>query len=80
MAPSDHTPPTDPTDPADPTDPDAQVEAALERLGPLDELPVDEHVAVYDEVHRDLHAALVEPTEQSEGDERPHPPEPPAGA
>lgn len=42
-------------------EPDDQIAGALERLGPLDEMPVDEHVAVYDEVHRDLHAALTDP-------------------
>jgi hypothetical protein len=35
------------------------VETALTRLHELDELPVGEHVAVYDEVHRLLQDALA---------------------
>jgi hypothetical protein len=37
----------------------APVETALGRLQQLDELPVGEHVAVYDEVHRLLQDALA---------------------
>ena len=35
------------------------VEAALQRLDDLDQRPVSEHVAVYDEVHRLLQDALA---------------------
>jgi hypothetical protein len=35
------------------------VDVALGRLDDLDELPVTEHVAVYDEVHRLLQDALA---------------------
>jgi len=35
------------------------VDAAVERLAELDERPVSEHVAVYDEVHRLLQDALA---------------------
>ena len=35
------------------------VETALSRLQELDELPVGEHVVVYDEVHRLLQDALA---------------------
>ena len=35
------------------------VDAALARLGELDDRPVSEHVAVYDEVHRLLQDALA---------------------
>jgi hypothetical protein len=35
------------------------VETALTRLDDLDELPVGDHVAVYDEVHRLLQDALA---------------------
>jgi hypothetical protein len=35
------------------------VEQALERLQVLDDTPVTEHVAVYDEVHRLLQDALA---------------------
>jgi hypothetical protein len=35
------------------------VEDAVRRLGDLDERPVAEHVAVYDEVHRLLQDALA---------------------
>ena len=37
----------------------AAVDGALERLEQLDDLPVGEHVAVYDEVHRLLQDALA---------------------
>jgi hypothetical protein len=37
---------------------DADVDAALERLDELDSRPVDEHAAVYDDVHRRLGAVL----------------------
>ena len=37
---------------------DARVDEALARLGDLDGLPVDEHPAVFEHVHRDLTAAL----------------------
>ena len=35
------------------------VDAAVERLAEVDERPVSEHVAVYDEVHRLLQDALA---------------------
>ena len=38
---------------------DAGVDAAMERLGRLDEIPVAEHVAEYDAVHRALQDALT---------------------
>ena len=37
---------------------DLAVDAALRRLEELDERPVDEHVAVYEDVHRQLTEAL----------------------
>ena len=39
--------------------PDPRVQAALARLARLDDLDVDEHVEVYDAVHRDLRDALA---------------------
>ncbi|MDX6199966.1 MAG: hypothetical protein QOJ79_3117 [Actinomycetota bacterium] len=36
-----------------------QVDSAVARLEQLEELPVSEHVAVYDEVHRLLQDALA---------------------
>ena len=39
---------------------DPRVAAALERLTSLDELSIDDHVAVYDAAHRDLQEALAE--------------------
>jgi hypothetical protein len=37
---------------------DAGVDAAIARLAELDAKPIDEHVAVYDDVHRRLGAVL----------------------
>lgn len=37
-----------------------RVDAAIERLDTLDELPVDEHAAVYNGVHEELRAALTD--------------------
>lgn len=37
---------------------DAEVDAAIGRLDELDTRPVDEHAAVYDDVHRRLGAVL----------------------
>jgi hypothetical protein len=37
-----------------------QVDAAITRLGALDELPVADHVAVFDESHRMLQDALAD--------------------
>ncbi len=37
----------------------AVIDTAIERLDALDELPVAEHVAVYDEVHRQLQDTLA---------------------
>jgi hypothetical protein len=39
--------------------PDPRVQAALAHLARLDHLDVDEHVEVYDAVHRDLRDALA---------------------
>lgn len=44
--------------PAEPTG-DTRVDGALAELHRIDELPVSEHVAVYDEVHRRLQDALA---------------------
>ena len=52
---------------ADPRDPgvdwvatgDPRVDDAVARLGDLTDLPVDEQVGVYEEVHRRLHDALA---------------------
>ena len=37
-----------------------QVDEAIDRLAELDELPVAEHVAVFDETHRMLQDALAD--------------------
>lgn len=37
-----------------------RVDAAIERLRDLDDLPVDEHAAVYGAVHEELRASLTE--------------------
>ena len=47
-------------EPAEETIPDPRVGSALNRLADIDDLPVDDHVAVYDQVHRDLREALAE--------------------
>lgn len=39
---------------------DARVDDALGRLGDLTGLPVEEHLAVYEDVHRRLHDALAD--------------------
>lgn len=39
--------------------PDPRVQAAFARLARLDDLDVDEHVQVYDAIHRDLRDALT---------------------
>jgi hypothetical protein len=36
------------------------VDAAVERLAELDDLPTGEHVAIYDAVHRQLQDALAD--------------------
>ena len=38
---------------------DPRVQAALARLTELDDRPVSEHVAVFEDVHRRLHEALT---------------------
>lgn len=43
---------------------DTRVDAALTRLQTLDELPVAEHVGVYDEVNRLLQDALADLDEE----------------
>jgi hypothetical protein len=47
------------------------------RLAALDDQPVEEHVAVYDELHRELRDQLVDGTAQGQGVDhdapRPHP-------
>jgi hypothetical protein len=40
------------------------VDAAIERLGALDELPVAEHVGVFDEAHRQLQDSLADLDEE----------------
>lgn len=37
-----------------------RIDAAIERLRTVDELPVEEHAAVYGEVHDELRASLTE--------------------
>jgi hypothetical protein len=49
---------------ADPRTGDPRVDSALTRLGDLDELPVSEHVPVYDEVNRLLQDALADLDEE----------------
>jgi hypothetical protein len=48
---------------------DAEVDAALERLDELDGKPVDEHAAVYDDVHRRLGAVLDGPADGQPSDQ-----------
>jgi hypothetical protein len=55
--------PTDPEDRADARTGDDQVDAALAPLAALDELPVDEHVAVLEQAHAALREALSRPAE-----------------
>ena len=56
---------TEPTPPAAPAPTgDARVDGALTRLQALDELPVAEHVGVYDEVNRLLQDALADLDEE----------------
>jgi hypothetical protein len=43
-----------------------RVDAALEPLRGLDELPVEDHPVVYGDVHRDLHEVLSRPDEDGE--------------
>ena len=54
--------PGEPADeaPADQTIADPAVEAAVRRLAGLADRPPEEHVEVYDDVHRALHAALTD--------------------
>ncbi|MEU6810697.1 hypothetical protein ABZ920_17280 [Streptomyces sp. NPDC046831] len=71
-----HDPDHDPSAPAPlnvPRTPtgDADVDAALERLGDADHLATDGHVEVYEDVHRGLRDALTAL------DARPGPPVPP---
>ena len=54
----------------DGTPPDPRVAAALDRLAALDNLGVDEHVAVYDAVHRDLRDALADAVSRDTNDPR----------
>jgi hypothetical protein len=42
---------------------DGEVDAALERLDELDARPVDEHAAVYEDIHRRLGAVLDGPAD-----------------
>ena len=58
QTPADHTPADQA--PADQAPADPRVAAALDRLTSLDDLTVDDHVAVYDAAHRDLQEALDE--------------------
>ena len=63
-------PATAPDEPAAPAEPqplgvtvamtgNAEVDAAVERLGDADELPVHAHIEVYEDVHRGLRDALT---------------------
>jgi hypothetical protein len=54
----------------DGTPADPRVAAALDRLAALDSLGVDEHVAVYDAVHRDLRDALADAVSRDTNDPR----------
>lgn len=49
---------------------DPRVAAALDRLTALDSLDVDDHVAVYDAVHRDLRDALADAVSRDTNDAR----------
>jgi hypothetical protein len=49
---------------------DPRVLAALDRLGELDDLGVDDHVAVYDAVHHDLRDALADAVSRDADDPR----------
>lgn len=57
-------PDADPAEPARWARPDAtgvpSVDAAIETLGELDQLPTSEHVAVYEGLHRQLQDALAD--------------------
>jgi hypothetical protein len=46
--------------PEPPVTGDPRVDDALARLGELPELPVAEHLSVYEDVHRRLHDALAD--------------------
>jgi hypothetical protein len=46
------------------------VAAALDRLAELDDLGVDDHVAVYDAVHGDLRDALADAVSRDSNDPR----------
>lgn len=43
---------------------DVRVDAALGRLGEFDDLPVEEHPAVFEDVHGRLQDALAHPAEE----------------
>ena len=50
---------------------DPRVRSALGRLTPLDELDVEDHVPVYDAVHRDLQDALADAADEPGSDHGP---------
>jgi hypothetical protein len=56
-APGDDAAPSFPT----PATGEPRVDAALDRLQDVAAAPVDEHVAIYDDVHRRLQDALADP-------------------
>jgi hypothetical protein len=62
-----HAEPAD-ADPAGPASGDV-----AERLAELDELPVEQHVAVFDEIHRELRDQLVDGPGGTGGPPRPRP-------
>ena len=43
------------------------VDQVLERLAELDDVPVDQHVSIFDAVHRDLRDALVAASDDQPG-------------
>jgi hypothetical protein len=58
--------PSEPGDDAVPSFPtpgtgEPRVDAALDRLQDVAAAPVDEHIAIYDDVHRRLQDALADP-------------------
>jgi len=55
--------PEPPAPPVQPTGVPA-ADAAADRLGELEEAPLDEHVAIYEDVHRRLQEGLADLDEQ----------------
>jgi hypothetical protein len=50
---------------------DARVDEAVARLGRLDELPLEEHVALYEELHDELRRVLSELDGGQDGHDEP---------